>query len=440
MTRSRRLTHIAFQLFLVLSLISTSWRHGLFAQWPLWQLATPYDYTISIGVLNLLPLIILLGLLVNHQTIPRHHWAQLNSGLTWALLALTLLALVRLDWQDTQLLLRLCKLLGFFYLSYLFVMLERPFLLPALALILLIQGSVGLLQFLQQSDVGLSMLGELPLDPTVEGISVLQARGQPWLRAYGLTPHPNSLGAYLMAILLLLLAQIGRSPTHQQWLLLPFMLLGLITLFLTFSRAAWLAFALPLLLWVSRPNRSRKFPIAPENAIGNSRLRKKTILLTAIVLFIPLLFFYDLALSRLITLDTPTEAQSIQQRLADTQTALQLIAAHPWSGVGTGQYVVAAQSLSSTAARVHNVLLWVTAEWGIMGFILALWIFLNPFFSAWQKRPFSLLLLPWLGMIIINQFDTTLWLFSNWQTAVLFALLASIQQPSQLPLTPFTPK
>ena len=42
---------------------------------------------------------------------------------------------------------------------------------------------------------------------------------------------------------------------------------------------------------------------------------------------------------------------------------------------------------------------------------------------------------PWVAMLVVNTFDTTLWLSGNWQTAILFALLAAnIVVSSQWPV------
>jgi hypothetical protein len=68
---------------------------------------------------------------------------------------------------------------------------------------------------------------------------------------------------------------------------------------------------------------------------------------------------------------------------------------------------------------VHNVPLLVTAELGLIGFLLLLWLTL----SGLRSRPAALA--PWLAVLIIGFFDITLWLTSSWQTAVLFAFIAA---------------
>src|SRR5690606_34838342 len=108
-------------------------------------------------------------------------------------------------------------------------------------------------QFFQQTDLGLEWLGELPLNPAFSGVTVLGARGTRWLRAYGLTTHPNQLGALLTALLLFLLPAwltlIQTGDSRRRLLLYTTgIALGLAGLYVSFSRSAWLAFGGGLLV------------------------------------------------------------------------------------------------------------------------------------------------------------------------------------------------
>jgi O-antigen ligase len=153
------------------------------------------------------------------------------------------------------------------------------------------------------------------------------------------------------------------------------------------------------------------------------------------------LAYRDLVFSRLFALDTPTEAQSISDRQRDAALAVAVIRGAPLTGVGLGDYLAAAQRLDADAARVHNVPLLVAAELGLPGLLLWLWLMVAPFWlwlrpAAAPRRYASLgpQLAPWVAMLVINTFDTTLWLSGNWQTSFLFALVAanavsSIQYP-----------
>jgi hypothetical protein len=66
----------------------------------------------------------------------------------------------------------------------------------ALAASTLLQAVVGVGQAWLGHSIGLSWLGEADLDPSVRGTSIVESGGQRFLRAYGLTVHPNVLGGF----------------------------------------------------------------------------------------------------------------------------------------------------------------------------------------------------------------------------------------------------
>ena len=94
-----------------------------------------------------------------------------------------------------------------------------------------------------------------------------------------------------------------------------------------------------------------------------------------------------------------------------------------------GSTVAAAQALDPHAGRVHNVPLLVAAELGLTGLFFWLWLVFAPFSRLLRPSstlsPSPIQLAPWVAMIVMNLFDTTLWLGENWQTAVLFIVLAA---------------
>ncbi|MGH2538380.1 MAG: O-antigen ligase family protein, partial [Candidatus Promineifilaceae bacterium] len=143
----------------------------------------------------------------------------------------------------------------YFWLLQPWLPLERllPFFLAGLA----IQALVGLAQVAAQSPLGLPL--ELALPAEAAGAAIVEVGGLHYLRAYGLTFHPNVLGGFLTAGLLLgwPLAFKGRPGRLAWWLLL-------LCLLATFSRAAWLALALtlpPLVFWHAR-SRDQRRPLA----------------------------------------------------------------------------------------------------------------------------------------------------------------------------------
>ena len=104
-----------------------------------------------------------------------------------------------------------------------------------------VQALVGIMQVLQQHSIGWQSLGELELDPAWSGVSIVWANGVRSLRAYGLSDHPNILGGCFAFGLILLATWFIQTDSTRRTLIGAVFALGTIGLFLTFSRAAWLA-------------------------------------------------------------------------------------------------------------------------------------------------------------------------------------------------------
>ena len=219
---------------------------------------------------------------------------------------------------------------------------------------LLLQTTLGLVQFGTQHHLGLSALGELPIDLTYPGVSVINAGGQTLIRLYGLSGHPNVIGGYA-AIALLLGVGLLRER-RALWLAL--WLIGLIGLLLTFSRSALLGFLIGLgfmaLAW--RPDRRR----ARHVIIGGG-----------LIVGIFALVFAPFVISRL-SVAVATEQVSIDERLAQTALAWRLLSRHPLAGVGAGNFALYNSSAIAglPAQRVHNVPLLIASELGVPGVVL----------------------------------------------------------------------
>ena len=304
-----------------------------------------------------------------------------------------------------------------FWMVYLFLLNRRPNLVLPLSIVVLAQAAIAIVQFMQQSDLNLALFGELALDPAQPGISVFFARDQRWLRGYGLTAHPNQLGAVLAVLLLLLLPAFKRSQGRRRSLLTAVYALGLLGLAATFSRASILAFFAGLLVWLLLERRyaPQKWDVPPLGKL----LRSPSFLLAVALSATVLLLYGDLASSRILSLDSDVEATSISQRSADYNLALQLIGDTPLRGVGLGRYVMAARAIDPSAVIVHNVPLLVTAELGLGGALLLLWLTL----SGLRSRPAALAV--WLAVLVIGALDVTLWLTGNWLASVLFAIVVA---------------
>jgi O-antigen ligase len=403
-------------IFLTLALVTPSWRVGPFSWWPVWRLPMLAGRPADLGLLSLLPaLVVVTWIALRLGERPGRPWLWGGPSLVLPLLGLTLLGLVSLEWALTWRTTVQVVGFGLFWLVYLYVVNESPSLTLPLAIVVLVQGGVAIGQFLRQGDLGLRALGELALDPAVRGTSVFAAGGRPWLRAYGLTAHPNVLGAMLAVLLLLLLADLSRLQRWQRVGLLFVLSVGLMGLLTSFSRNSWLAFAIGLMAW----GRGRTVP---------ARLRKVALLLLPIAILF-LWRYRELLLSRFLNLGTVLEARSLNERWRDMRLAVELIVSHPWRGVGSGVELTAAQRLDPQAATVHNVPLLVSAELGLPGAALYLWLAVAGLCSGRAA------LAPWLAMLVIGLFDNTLWLTASWRAAILMALLtARVAQSAARPL------
>ena len=169
---------------------------------------------------------------------PAHIWIPL-LGLTLAgWLSLT-------DSWDAPLTVYHALRFSFLFLYFLFIVNEIStpvWVVTPVAVQLLIQSIVAIGQSVLQHDLGLQSIGEYELDPLWRGVSVLESGGTRFLRAYGLSDHPNILGGCLAFGLIILLAAFIYGKKWN-WLFALVFIPASVALLLTFSRSAWVAFA-----------------------------------------------------------------------------------------------------------------------------------------------------------------------------------------------------
>ena len=174
--------------------------------------------------------------------------------ITWPLLALSLVGLLSVTISVDRALsiyhvTRIALLFGF-YLYIINEIKSTSRLVIPITIMLAIQAGVALLQFQGQADVGLQTVGEYDLNPLWSGISIVNVNGERWLRAYGLSDHPNILGGTLAFGLLFLAGWFIHNKSRQRFLVLPIFAASALALITTYSRSAWLAFAGGLIVMV----------------------------------------------------------------------------------------------------------------------------------------------------------------------------------------------
>lgn len=256
-----------------------------------------------------------------------------------------------------------------------------------------LQAVFGIGQVVGQTSPAFSWLGLAAHDPSVSGTSVVEAGGMRWLRAYGSLPHPNILGGYLAVALLLAFGYYlrvyedvrqgfatwtrenvrrhveGRSwYAKQAWRIAG--LLGVLTvlmlgLLLTFSRSAWIGFAvgwgvmfflLVYLRWPQAWQLWAKWSLFLVVILGFT------------IMVLPQPFFTrSEARGRL-------ETQSISERQQQFKDAYALIKLEPVRGVGYGNMPVALYDKVERVREsvhsyqpVHNIYLLSVVELGLLG-------------------------------------------------------------------------
>ena len=249
----------------------------------------------------------------------------------------------------------------------------------------IIQSSIGIGQFLYQYSPASTWLGMSAHEASQAGSSVLKIDGGRFLRAYGTFPHPNLLGGFLGAVLMLgSMYYVSSIRYEKSWKCLGeivFTLSGLLVvslgLILTFSRTAWLGAGLGIV------------------AIGLYAFRQEDSWIRGRFLKIFLAFglaslvfgsvLYEQISPRFDTVTIEREG-SVSERVASLQDAKALIAEQPIIGVGAGNFTAEIMQLQPerpvwSIQPAHNVFMLVWSELGIVGLALFLFAFGAIFFK-----------------------------------------------------------
>lgn len=376
-------SRLAFALAFVLAMSTPVWRDGLFARLPVWRFRTS-GQSFRVGALALLP-VLAGGVWVAGRLLerPRRRWTWGPTYIILPVLGFGALVLARTWPVHVQHIAAVTvTAIALFWAAYLYTSSDWParWAIGSLAVLLALQGAVGTAQFIQQGPIGLSWIGEGAIDPQGQGISVIEVAGRRWLRAYGLTPHPNALGGYLsMSLLICLGALSSARAASRPWLGLC-IALGSAGLLLTFSRSAWLG-TLAGLAYMAGTIRPWRYVNWQS---GRTRWTVAILCLCfalGTVLFIGA--FGDLLITRFFHLDDPLEQRSVQDRIHDARQAWSLIRTVPLKGTGSGYYLGAlwagvGEERPPGFRKVHNIPLLAAAELGIPGALLWLWMLLGP--------------------------------------------------------------
>ncbi|MFH1412643.1 MAG: O-antigen ligase family protein [bacterium] len=271
----------------------------------------------------------------------------------------------------------------------------------------MIHAGIGIWQFLTQSAFANKWLGMAWHSAQELGTSVVETIGadglwERWLRAYGGLDHPNILGGFL-AISLLIILTLSIKLKNKSYIIFFYIITAIITagLFFSFSRTAWLALIIGIIVIIIQHRKQFKDLIIPLAII----------ILTAGVL---LSQYHYIATSRFGD-QHRLEVKSIDERISYIKNAKELIKNHPLTGVGIGNYGLAVnkeiddRQVSYWYQPVHNVFLLIWAEVGIISLLFYLVLFIYLITQTIKKHCTSLSFSLLSAFFVIMMFDHWLW-------------------------------
>jgi hypothetical protein len=274
---------------------------------------------------------------------------------------------------------------------------------------LFLHSVLGIYQFLTQSSFANKYLGLAEHDAQTLGTSVVETASGRWLRAYGGLDHPNILGGILALTLLLSIFLLARkkiinSNIQTSGLLLLFVnyFVSLAALFFTFSRVAWVAYLIGLIiLFVSIMKKEDNWVMG----------RFLILILFSFFFFVSVLFPYQELVFTRFKAETRLEQISVSERYDQFLSARDLIIKNPIFGIGAGNYVKKIALMNQVEddyiQPVHNSFILVLAENGLFAFLSLLFFFVFLIRDG-RRQIFSLAIIS--SLLVLMLFEH--WFFS----------------------------
>ncbi len=269
------------------------------------------------------------------------------------------------------------------------------------AIIILCIGAVlesilGIGQFLTQSTFVSTWLGMSGHEAWQAGTSVLKNDTGRWLRSYGTFPHPNMLGGYLGAILVLGMGYFSHRvlSTRVQWVVWGGGMILLLGLFLTFSRTAWVGTAIGRLVLSLVSVVQVSVQSSRKSAVLKNEGEKRIARVFMVFCVATLIFSWVLRETVLPRFDGRVieSEHSVSERVQSLADAWEVISKkNIWLGVGAGNFTAAVIQAQPerpiwSVQPVHNVFVLVFVELGVVGAVLCILYFISRIWSALQEK------------------------------------------------------
>ncbi len=280
-----------------------------------------------------------------------------------------------------------------------------------------LQALLAVVQYLYQGSAGFEIFGEPRISADIPGVAKIQLEDTSLMRPYGTFPHPNILAGYLLVGILFAYHRMRQ----KEYIAYPLLILMFAAFVLAFSRGAFFALFVALLVYIS---------------LKESRISLKYILFTlSILVFFVVLFNLEQSiLTRLFLLDDA----SLTERVFYFNISKQIMYVLPF-GIGLGNFTLLMADFTSAKLApwdyqpVHNIYMLVTNEMGVFGFIVfamllvsfAVLVFLAMKKSSAHKKNLGAILLSILtALCIIGLFDH--YLVSLYHGQVLLFLMFAV--------------
>jgi hypothetical protein len=303
---------------------------------------------------------------------------------------------------------------------------------------------VGILQIILQHSIGMSWLRESFLNTSTDGVAKVILGNTKVLRAYGLFPHPNIFGGFLVMsitfnLILLKMFHVEHDLNKKSenycincstWnkmrryclkvvqnvprgtLLFVSLILQSVGLAITFSKSAWAAMIM-ILTYIFLRNVPR------GTRIYSYLFSKKIILLLLIVIMAILSLNYNLK---------ENLSKSVEDRLEYINVSRGTISNNLWLGIGLGQSVVdlvGNDDLKDWQFQpVHNVFLLIIQEIGLVGTLIIVCIMLFMFHVEHFKKQDTSMYFKALisGFAFVMLFDHYFWDIQQGQLMLVIVL------------------
>lgn len=341
-----------------------------------------------------------------------------NRFISFCLIGLTLTGWVSVFFSvDTILSAYHATRFTFLFLFYLFIVNEirsvRWIIVPVMIQVFL-QSVIAIGQTLAQSSLGLGLFGEHTLDPAQSGVSIVPVAGMRFLRAYGLSDHPNILGGCLAFGLILLLAVVLYGKERQTWIASAGFLVVFPALVMTFSRSAWVSLMVAASFLVACEALARRW---------DSLKRAALLGMASLLLVSPFLIKNMGVFESRVNSGNVTQDDQMKERAFLLEAGNTVFVEHSAIGVGLGASALALKNrfeyFPLDYQPPHFALLTVAMEIGVFGalFYGLLWVVPGvKFFSHWQilkQQPRTLGALGLLlGVFVVGLFDYYTWSYA----------------------------